>query len=458
MRSSVSSSVSSFQDAEPDNGETHDVAPALPQARRPSDSDSGESEKGLKRKLADRGTSQGPENLVPLPSAEPTKRPRDDTNKDDNPRESKRPSPPPEQKPAAAETSALKFGGFMAYAAAASPFAAVKGQNIFSGASSSTSKKLSVSPSPSPSPLPTNNAPTPSPFASFASSQWSVQQTPASTATKRTGFEAFISSASPFATAGVSALPSRPKSPLRASGKSALGRSRSPPRRAPLSMASAFSSYASGGVQALFAAPHPKRARAESPNGGSSRSSLERTSSTRLNVLDSAWNGSADESGSGEEDDDEENERPPSTFGERLRAGRDDEEDEPDEEKEREKLQEQDVITGEEDEETIHHVRAKLYALCPQNQWKERGTGLLKLNVRRSDGGGARLLMRKEAVYTVILNVTLFSGMKCFIAQDPRYIRLSVIEDGVTIHYNLRVSNAKIAQDLLEEIKSNIPA
>jgi hypothetical protein len=48
------------------------------------------------------------------------------------------------------------------------------------------------------------------------------------------------------------------------------------------------------------------------------------------------------------------------------------------------------VVTGEEDEETIHHVRAKLYALC-QNQWKERGTGLLKLNVRRSDGGGARL-------------------------------------------------------------------
>ncbi|KAG1879252.1 hypothetical protein F4604DRAFT_1579445 [Suillus subluteus] len=459
-QSSVSSSVSSCQDAEPDAGETHDTALGLPPARRPSDSDSGESEKGLKRKLADRGTSQGPENLVPLPSAEPAKRPRDDANKDDNPRESKRPSPPPEQKPAVAGTSAPKFGGFMAYAAAASPFAAVKGQNIFSGASSSTSKKLSVSPSPSPSPspLPTNNAPTSSPFAGFASSQWSVQQTPANTATKRTGFEAFIGTASPFATAGVSPFPSRPKSPLRGSGKSALGRSRSPPRRTPLSMTSAFSSYASGGVQALFAAPHPKRARAESPNGGSSRSSLERTSSTRLNVLDSVWHGSADESGSGEEDDDEENERPPSTFGERLRAGRDDEEDEPDEEKERERLQEQDVVTGEEDEETIHHVRAKLYALCPQNQWKERGTGLLKLNVRRSDGGGARLLMRKEAVYTVILNATLFSGMKCFIAQDPRYIRLSVIEDGVTTHYNLRVSNAKIAQDLLEEIKSNIPA
>jgi len=48
-------------------------------------------------------------------------------------------------------------------------------------------------------------------------------------------------------------------------------------------------------------------------------------------------------------------------------------------------------------------------------------------------------VMRKEAVYTVLLNVTLFPGMKCFIAQDPRYIRFSVIEDGTTTHYNLRV-------------------
>jgi len=103
------SSVSSSQDAELDTGETQDAALGLPPANRPSDSDSGESDKGLKRKLADRGTSQGPENLVPLTSAEPYKRPRDDTDKDDNPRESKRPSPPPEQKPAAAETSTPKL-------------------------------------------------------------------------------------------------------------------------------------------------------------------------------------------------------------------------------------------------------------------------------------------------------------------------------------------------------------
>lgn len=103
------SSVSSSQDAEPDAGEAQDAAHGLPPSRHASDSDSSDSDKGLKRKLADRATSQGPENLAPLVSTESAKRPRDDTDKDDNPRESKRPSPPPEQKPIVAETSTPKF-------------------------------------------------------------------------------------------------------------------------------------------------------------------------------------------------------------------------------------------------------------------------------------------------------------------------------------------------------------
>ena len=47
-------------------------------------------------------------------------------------------------------------------------------------------------------------------------------------------------------------------------------------------------------------------------------------------------------------------------------------------------------MTGEEDEETIHQVRGKLYAL-QGSQWKEKGTGTLKLNINRYDGSGARL-------------------------------------------------------------------
>ena len=48
-------------------------------------------------------------------------------------------------------------------------------------------------------------------------------------------------------------------------------------------------------------------------------------------------------------------------------------------------------------------------------------------------------VMRKEAVFTFLLNVVLFPGMQCVLAQDPRYLRFSLIEDGVTTNYNLRV-------------------
>jgi Ran-binding protein 3 len=123
------------------------------------------------------------------------------------------------------------------------------------------------------------------------------------------------------------------------------------------------------------------------------------------------------------------------------------------------------VLTGEEEDETIHSVRGKLFVLSEQNQWKERGSGLLRLNRRKVDRGGARIggsshiltffrnnqvdsppflpsrvkVMRKDAVYAVLLNVTLFRGMSCSIAQDPRYLRFSVLAPSGTVHYNLRV-------------------
>lgn len=108
------------------------------------------------------------------------------------------------------------------------------------------------------------------------------------------------------------------------------------------------------------------------------------------------------------DESEEENGSQPS-FGERLRAERNDE-NALDEEKKRLALKEQEgkplkksfsnavpinrfatVRTGEEEEETLFQVRAKLYGLSEHNQWKERGTGLLKLNVRREDCTGARL-------------------------------------------------------------------
>ncbi|KAJ6514938.1 hypothetical protein C8R47DRAFT_1089120 [Mycena vitilis] len=386
---------------------------------------SGEKERVLKRKFLERGSSAGPtengdEAKAP---AEPLKRPRDDPDKDANPRETKRPSPPPENNVSKSPPpAAAKLGGFMAYASTSSPFASVKGQNIFG------QKKPTAS-----VPFATSNPVTPGTSSPFTAAPNEPASPPSST--KRA---VFGSSSSPFAASA------KAKQDVLGS-TSKLVRAKSPPRRANPAGINAFSSYASGGAQG-FALAVPKRVRSGSPDD-SGASSLERATSAVLG------NGSADSSAEDEHDD------RPISFGEKLRAGKDEEEEaKSDDEGGKPVLTEQEFMTGEEDEETLHQVRGKLYSLVDGNQWKERGTGTIKLNVRRSDGGGARLVMRKEAVYTVLLNVTLFHGMRCTLAQDPRYLRLSVLESGIATHYNLRVGSAKSAQELLNEINANLPA
>ncbi|KAJ7504209.1 hypothetical protein B0H11DRAFT_507571 [Mycena galericulata] len=411
-------------------------------SRRDSDSDSGEKEKGLKRKFLERGTSAGPPENGDEAKAptEPLKRLRDDPDKDENPRETKRPSPPPEPH-APPPAAAPKLGGFMAYASTSSPFASVKGQNLFASKKATSSVPFGTT-------TPVNSVVS-SPFATPASEPSSPPSS------KRAVFGV---SSSPFTAS------SKAKQDILGS-TSKLSRAKSPPRRGTPTGTSAFSAYASGGVQG-FSLPAQKRVRSGSPDD-SGASSLERTPAEGSA---SAPNGSTD-SGAEDERDDR-----PVSFGEKLRAGKDEEEEgKSDEEGVKPVLTEQEcvsrplsscslaancspVTTGEEEEETLHQVRGKLYSLIDGTQWKERGTGTLKLNVRRSDGGGARLVMRKEAVYTVLLNVTLFHGMRCTLAQDPRYLRLSVLEGGVATHYNLRVGSAKAAQELLNEINANIPA
>jgi Ran-binding protein 3 len=51
------------------------------------------------------------------------------------------------------------------------------------------------------------------------------------------------------------------------------------------------------------------------------------------------------------------------------------------------------TTTGEEEEDTKYSLRSKLYSMEPDGGWKERGVGVLKVNVRKGDGKGARLGM-----------------------------------------------------------------
>ncbi|TFY74209.1 hypothetical protein EWM64_g9802, partial [Hericium alpestre] len=156
----------SVMDLRPDEVQASEPPPTSPPSRRSSQSES-ETDKNLKRKLADRAPSQGPMDAPKEPKARKesvdlsSKRPRDDADEDVNPRETKRPSPPPDKpEPSTSALGLAAFepnispneiakptpapalaGGFLAYASTTSPFASVKGPNLFaSGKAASTSK------------------------------------------------------------------------------------------------------------------------------------------------------------------------------------------------------------------------------------------------------------------------------------------------------------------------------
>ncbi|KAK4055334.1 hypothetical protein OIV83_000617 [Microbotryomycetes sp. JL201] len=118
---------------------------------------------------------------------------------------------------------------------------------------------------------------------------------------------------------------------------------------------------------------------------------------------------------------------------------------------------EQEVITGEENDELLHSVRAKLFAMH-DGSWVERGTGVLKLNAtREGDKNGARLVMRADATHRLLLNAPLFQKFSIEVNQE-KYVRFAVIESaeqGPT-SYMLRMGSNVNATNLVKAVKDKV--
>jgi len=114
--------------------------------------------------------------------------------------------------------------------------------------------------------------------------------------------------------------------------------------------------------------------------------------------------------------------------------------------------------TGEEDDLTVFQTRAKLYTQDESFAYKERGTGLLKLNVRRSDGEGARIVMRAEGVLRLLLNMPLYPGLICELGPDPKFIKVAEITTRERKLHAVKVGSAKVAQELYDHLMDNTPS
>ncbi|KAI9718297.1 MAG: hypothetical protein M1828_006761 [Chrysothrix sp. TS-e1954] len=146
---------------------------------------------------------------------------------------------------------------------------------------------------------------------------------------------------------------------------------------------------------------------------------------------------------------------------------------EPDETDER--FYEQDVETGEEGEETVFSQRAKLFVMIDK-QWKERGTGSMKVNIKRSlsaefEGHDdktlpkttARFLLRADGSHRVALN-TPITGLTHL--QDPsmggraptaKLLVFLGFENGKPLNMSMRLKSNGDAQKLYEVIQDLLP-
>ncbi|EPY51646.1 ran GTPase binding protein Hba1 [Schizosaccharomyces cryophilus OY26] len=130
-------------------------------------------------------------------------------------------------------------------------------------------------------------------------------------------------------------------------------------------------------------------------------------------------------------------------------------------------LSENEMITGEEKEKTLYSIRARLYVVDGEKRiWKERGHGVLKVNVPLEGSEGVhRLVMRNDAVHRVIMNVPLFQGMSEQAFQiasassggSANYVKVFVIENGKSVLYAVRVKDNESASQLKDHIVAAIP-
>eukprot|EP00871_Galdieria_phlegrea_P002651 jgi/Galph1/3387/GphlegSOOS_G2039.1 len=110
-------------------------------------------------------------------------------------------------------------------------------------------------------------------------------------------------------------------------------------------------------------------------------------------------------------------------------------------------LPEQKTVTGEEGEQNLYKGRGKLYHL-ENGQWKEKGVGQLRFNVRSEDFSQARFVMRAEGNLRLLLNTLLYTNFKLDPASDRSFRFCTPGKDGKPESFLFRATSKEDAARL----------
>jgi len=115
------------------------------------------------------------------------------------------------------------------------------------------------------------------------------------------------------------------------------------------------------------------------------------------------------------------------------------------------------IATGEEGEHHEFQSRVKLFVLeLGTKDWKERGVGLLKVNIA-DDKSYARLIMRIEGSLRLVLNTRLWKTLKIEKVGDKaaRFTAPNLDKTNELCTYLIRVSRPEIITDFINAVDTN---
>ncbi|EIN11692.1 hypothetical protein PUNSTDRAFT_141970 [Punctularia strigosozonata HHB-11173 SS5] len=113
---------------------------------------------------------------------------------------------------------------------------------------------------------------------------------------------------------------------------------------------------------------------------------------------------------------------------------------------------------GEEDEETTHAIKSKLYKFVKQEEessWTDMGVGILRLK-KHKETGVRRVLMRNSSTGKVLVNFKLHSGLKPTLAEKEKVVAFVGPNGSGAASFKIRLKTLEQAAELKEAMDREI--